>query len=120
MLIIKLTDTMSKASLRDNARYVDSKSIVMVGSASVSSDNATVNTETIKPTQRVQKNEHKIMTFLPRKMSDIRMQHTEIRSRNVPVSLNQAHSVIVLNTVLNRSFTGHNSVQSESYWYQSV
>jgi hypothetical protein len=77
MLIIKLTDRTSKASLRDNPRYGDSKSIVMVGSASVSSDNATVNTETIKPTQRVQKNEHKMMTFLPRKMLDTRMQQTE-------------------------------------------
>jgi hypothetical protein len=66
ILIIKLIARSSKASLRDVARYVDSKSIIMVGSASVSSDTATENTDTIKPTQRVHKNEHKMMTFLHR------------------------------------------------------
>jgi hypothetical protein len=68
MLIMKLTAKMSRASLREVARYVDSKSIIMVGSASVSSDTATVNIETIKPTQRVQKKEHKMMTFLEKQM----------------------------------------------------
>jgi len=68
MLIMKLTAKMSRASLREVARYVDSKSIIMVGSASVSSDTATVNIETIKPTQRVQKKEHKMMTFLEKQI----------------------------------------------------
>jgi hypothetical protein len=73
MLIIKLTAKMSRASLREVARYVDSKSIIMVGSASVSSDTATVNIEIIKPTQRVQKKEHKMMTFLENQMRYIRI-----------------------------------------------
>jgi hypothetical protein len=63
-LITKLVPTIIKASLRDVERYEESKSMVKVGTASVSSDTATVNTETTKPTQREQKNELRMITFL--------------------------------------------------------
>ena len=63
-LITKLVPTIIKASLRDVERYEESKSMVKVGTASVSSDTATVNTETTNPTQREQKNELRMITFL--------------------------------------------------------
>jgi hypothetical protein len=63
-LITKLVPTIIKASLRDVERYDESKSMVKVGTASVSSDTATVNTETTKPTQREHKNELRMITFL--------------------------------------------------------
>jgi hypothetical protein len=68
ILMMKLIARSSNASLREVTRYEDSKSIIIVGSASVSSDTATVNAETIKPTQRVHKNEHKMITFLGRRI----------------------------------------------------
>lgn len=63
-LMMKFAARISKANLRDVARYSEAKSTVMVGSASVSSDTATAKTEKTRPTHREHKNEHKIMTFL--------------------------------------------------------
>jgi hypothetical protein len=64
MLIKKLTASMKRANFREAERLAEGKSMVMVGSASVSSDITMAKIETNKPTHREQKNEHKIIRFL--------------------------------------------------------
>ena len=114
MLMMKLTARISKANLRDVDRYSEAKSTVMVGSASVSSDNATAKTEKTRPTQREHKNEHKIMTFLAKECQASATMMMR-RQNLAPVSLHQANTVIFFDAVLNSSLPRHKSMRYESY-----